>query len=149
MLGGTADINAAGTQGLGVLNFAAAETVMRLLGEYAIGPRTAPAVGDVAFVTVGIGVVSSDAAALGATALPDPADEPEYPWLYWADHALAFTATSLLDHGQPFSLRQGFDVKSMRKIKPRESLAFVVQNTSTGDPPLRLVAGNTRVLIAT
>ncbi len=71
-------------------------TFLRLLGEYVIGPTSAPVVGDKAIVTVGIGVVSVDAATLGASAMPDPEDEPDYPWLYWASHGIHFVDASVI-----------------------------------------------------
>ena len=70
-------------------------TAIRMLGEYTIGPDAAPAAGDQCTIGVGIGVVSSDAFAVGSTAMPDPVGEPEYPWLYWAEHDFHFVDTSL------------------------------------------------------
>ncbi len=148
--GGLLDFTADATQiGSSILNLGPA-TVLRMLGEYAIGPVTAPVTLETAELTVAIGVASSDAVALGASAMPDPADEPNYPWLYWAQHSLFFTTTNLDPAGETASVRHGFDVRSMRKIKPRESLVMVVQMTRvSGTPDLRIVLGSTRVLVAT
>ena len=63
-------------------------TVLRMLGEYAITLVPAPVALDECEIAVAIGVISSDAFALGASAFPDPVEEPEYPWLYWASHKL-------------------------------------------------------------
>ncbi len=139
------------TNGAGSLGFAEACTVLRMLGEYTIFPTSPPVAGDEVVVTIGIGVISSDAAALGATAFPDPSEEPEYPWLYWASHGFGYNGTLEESALLSSSLRQKFDVRSMRKIKPRESLQMVVQYAdvgSAGDPPLTIVTGVTRVLIA-
>ena len=135
---------------MGSRAFAEARTVLRLLGEYVAVPSAAPAANDQAIITVGIGVVSTDAATLGSTAMPDPFDEPEYPWLYWASHDFLFEDTSLDVGGHSTGLRRSFDVGSMRKIKPRESLVFVAQYTDVaGGPPMIFSASSTRVLLAT
>jgi len=126
------------------------ETVLRMIGEYIVVPTAAPTAADAAILAFGIGVVSSDAAELGATALPDPNDEAEYPWLYWASHAFHFQDTSVDPSQAGGSIRKAFDVKSMRKVKPRESLVFVVQYTNiAGSPPMTIVSGVVRVLTAT
>ena len=131
------------------LAFDEAWTVIRLLGEYSVGPGVAPVAGDQVAIGVGIGVVSSDAVAAGAGSMPDPVLEPGYPWLYWADHRLSFSSTSVDPSSNSASLRRAFDVKSMRKIKPRESLVLVAEYLNiVGDPPINFLAGKTRVLVA-
>ena len=123
------------------------ETVLRMLGEYAIQPTSAPTAADAVIITMGIAVVSTDAVAAGA--FPDPFGEPEYPWLYWASHPFHFPDT-VLESGQGVgALRRSFDVRSMRKMKPRESLAFVVEYADiAGTPPMTVLTGSTRVLSA-
>ncbi len=124
-------------------------TVIRMLGEYVISPTAAPTVADAATLTVGIGIVSADAAELGATAMPDPSTEPEYPWMYWASHAVHYASTEVDPSSRAGSIRHSFDIRSMRKFKPREALAFVVQYEDTaGNPPLTFMAGKTRILFA-
>ena len=67
------------------LDFTEVTTVLRMIGEYTISSTSAPVALDAANIGIGIGVVSSDAAAVAAGAgVPDPIDEPEYPWLFWA-----------------------------------------------------------------
>ena len=103
-------------------------TVMRMLGEYTIVADTAPVVAESAFLTVGIAVVSTDAFALGSTAMPDPAIELEFLWLYWAEH--------------------GF-IRSMRKLRARETLAVILQYAVTnGTPDIRMLMSSTRILLA-
>jgi len=137
-----------GTTGGGFASFTAASTILRCLMEYIIRPTIAPTALENALITVALGVVSSDAVELGATAMPDPNDEPEYPWLYWAEHAFFFSATGL-DNGGPVSgVRKFADIRSMRKIKPREALVWVVQYTDlVGTPALQVTLGSTRVLL--
>ena len=82
--------------------------------------------------------------------MPDPATDANYPWLYWASHKLFFTSSGNSgEGGAGYSLRRSFDIKSMRKLKPSESLAFVFQYSDiAGAPPLQFTAGQTRVLLA-
>ncbi len=123
-------------------------TVIRMLGEYIIAADAAPTAQDAVAIGFGIGVVSSDAVVVGSTAMPDPVDEPEYPWLYWAQHDFFFNDTSLVD-GNVRSLRRSFDIRSMRKLKPRESLVVVIQYADTaGSPPMQVLFAQTRVLVA-
>ena len=125
-------------------------TVLRTFGEYVIQPESALVALDRAVVTVAIGVVSTDAFGVGVTAMPDPADEFDYPWLYWASHAIWAGTMSADPNSQATTVRKAFDVKSMRKINPRESLAMIVQySNSAGTPPLAFFAGGMRVLLAT
>ncbi len=133
----------------GGFNFSASSTIIRMIGEYVITPTSAPTAGDSAIVTIGAGKVSSDAAALGATAMPDPAVEFGYPWLYWASHVFRFAGTSVDGGAAGASLRHRFDIRSMRKFKPNESLAIVVQySNNAGDPPLTLNLPSWRLLLA-
>ncbi len=130
------------------LNATASQTILRMLGEYALTAASAPVVGDAVDITVAIGIVSSDAASLGATALPDPADEPQYPWLYWASHPFEFRTTGVDTSSDATHLRRTFDIRSMRKMKPRETAIYVVQYSNrVGNPPMRGVFGQVRVLL--
>ena len=123
-------------------------TVLRMIGEYVIGPTSAPTALDACRVSVAIGVVSSDASAAGAASLPDPQDESDYPWLFWADHPFFFPVADADPDSAPTAVRRTFDIRSMRKIKPRESLQVVFQyGNITGDPPITVVMGQTRFLV--
>ena len=124
-------------------------TVLRMLGEYAIGSTAAPTALDACLISVGIGIVSADAAELGSTAMPDPSVEAEFPWMYWAEHAVFFSTTAADPNGANATVRRSFDVRSMRKIKPRETLALVAQYVDVvGAPPVQLVTAGIRVLFA-
>ncbi len=148
---GTKDLVGAADEAiLQILNFTGPGTILRMLGEYVIVPTAAPVAGDEALVTVGIGMVSTDAAALGETAMPDPASDADYDWLYWSSHRLVFGTTSVDPSSLGASVRKLFDVRSMRKFKPSSSLVMVVQlESGIGDPPVTISVGYTRVLIAT
>ncbi len=122
-------------------------TVMRLLGEYIIVPTSAPSAGDMARISIGIGKLSDDAVA--ASTLPEPDDEGNFPWLYFASHPFFFGTTSADPSSAGASVRVRFDIKSMRKLKARESLVTVLQYVDVaGAPPLTVHSGVTRVLVA-
>ena len=142
-------LTANATSAIASLPFTFAQTVIRMLGEYTIGPSSAPVATDAAQVAIGIGIISTDAFNVGGAALPDPAGNPEYPWLYWAEHAFHFPSTSLLSGADDASIRRSFDIRSMRKAKQGQSLVFVVQYVNvSGNPPLLLLESLTRVLVA-
>ena len=103
-------------------------TVLRILGSWGYGPGVVNVINDTAALTYAIGVFSSDAVAVGGTAVPDPEDEPGYPWLYYKSVLFEQTIAAQDSGGDP-RISRFFDinVKSMRKIKPRESLAIVFQ----------------------
>ena len=141
----TADATALG----GSLAFGSPATVLRMIGEYTIFPVSQPVVTEQAKLAVAIGVISSDAFAAGAASVPDPSGEPEYPWLYWAEHTFAYHDTTRDPSQAAGSLRHGFDIKSMRKMKPRETLAVIFQfDQLSSTPDLTISMGQTRVLIA-
>ena len=135
----------------GALPIVEAKTVLRMIGEYVISPTGTITGGDACFVAVAIGVVSSDAFAVGPSAVPDPAAEGEYPWLYYRSHPFWFpSAGAPLEPGSVGNVvRVPFDIRSMRKLKPRESLVFVAQYVDvSGTPPMNFMIGTTRVLLA-
>ena len=149
--GVTLALTASSTTSVGAFAATQALTIMRLLGEYLICPTGGGTfvANDRASITVGIGVVSTDAFVAGATSLPDPAGEPEYPWLYWAQHDFnLFTALAAGDwQGARAEHRQSFDIRSMRKMSPRQSLAFIIQYVDvSGVPPMSFEQSTTRVL---
>ena len=127
----------------------AGNTVLRIMGEYTISPTSAPVVSDLATVTVGIAIVSADAFELGLTVVPDPGSEPEYDWLYWRAHSMAFDNVLSDSSGANATLRRPFDVKSMRKLGARETLCSIVQYSDiSGSSPLSYEFSQARVLMA-
>ena len=146
---GIALMTAASTTLVGSLLFNIPGTILRMLGEYVIAPTINPVATDRAVVTVGIGFVSTDAATVGSTAMPDPDEEAEFPWLYWASHAFVFEDVDGV-YNPAETVRRSFDVKTMRRFKPGQSLACVVEYVDVlGAPPLTFLAGTTRVLFGT
>ena len=123
--------------------------VLRMIGEYQVASTGGGTIGaiDVCQVGVGIGVVSTDGFTAGAVS--DPISESDFPWLYWANHVLQFTV-AIADQNHPnANIRIPYDIRSMRKMKPRETLVFVFEYGDIfGAPPLSFGQGLTRVLFA-
>ena len=142
------DLVADGSSAGGSIAFTSPATVLRMIGEYVIGgtPGGTFAAADEVRIGLGLGMASTDAA--GSGVLPDPLEEPEYPWLYWADHAFAFEGATV-DRGNPaVALRRSFDIRSMRKFKPRESLIWNLQYAdAAGTPPITVNLSSVRVLL--
>ena len=133
------------------LAFTEASTILRMIGEYTISSTTVSVTFDAANIGIGIAVVSTDAAAVAAGGgVPEPITEPEYPWLYWAQHLMRFQSAELVQADGFSFVRKSIDIRSMRKVKPRESLVFVAEYIDGGgDPPVMVGLSGIRVLIAT
>ena len=108
-------------------------------------------VDDIASIGFAIGVVSSDAFTAGAGSLPDPLGEPEYPWMYWTRTTLhSFVAAAEEGLGSTVYRFPPFDSRSMRKIKPGQSLVQVIElGGLVGAPTVVMDLESTRVLIGT
>ena len=130
-------------------DFLEAGTILRMLGELSVTPgATGVTDNDAAQMTVGIGLVSTDAATLGSTAMPDPAAELDYDWLWWYSVAID-VPNEVSFAGQTASARIPISSKAMRRFKPRSSLVVIGQySDGVGIPPLSVI-GSTRVLVAT
>jgi len=133
----------------GSVAFVEAQTILRMLGEYVIGPdaTAAPTAGDRVSINVGIAVVSSDAAVV--TAVPEPGGEARYPWLYWANHPIIFEGNSVVPDDPRATRIVKFDIRSQRKVKPSESLVLITEyEDGNGAPSVLVTVGRTRVLVA-
>ena len=136
----------------GSIGFAGPGTILRMVGEYIICNTGMTVTGDAVEIIVGIGIISSDAFAAGVGLVPDPGAEPEYPWMYWQEHAFFFPVGGAphTPNSDMSEVRKVIDIRSMRKVKPRESLAFIVQYADiAGTPPMQIIQVGIRVLIAT
>ena len=135
----------------GRLTFAIPATILRVRGAVSLQFDETVQAGDVGAAVFGLAVVSEDAAV--AEAVPDPGQEPEFPWLWWSTIELeAIVAGS---NWTAFPLGPTADIlrvdsKAMRKVKPGESLIWICQITvATGAPVMILKFHPTRVLIGT
>ena len=141
---------AAGTTLISIASVGIAQTVLRLRGELLITPTVNPVGGDACVITAGIGIVSSDAALLGSTAMPDPAGDQSYPWLWWGSWSFfSETATAGDFLSNSIAHRQTIDSKAMRKVTAGQSIVAVVEYEDvSGTPPYTVLLANTRILVA-
>jgi len=79
----------------GAISFAIPATILRARGYVqAIFDETQQA-GDEIIFTAGLGIITTDNFDGGVTGVPDPAGEPEFPWLWWGQIKLeAFAAAA-------------------------------------------------------
>ena len=151
---GQLSISTDGTSGAGGLEALVPLTVLRCRGDVQAQFDATVQVGDQGILTFALAIVSADAFALGASAFPDPASEPEFPWLWWGQiflESISVAASAVNNTGWgPGAQRLELDTKAMRKMKLCETLAFVVQRTAlAGAPVIEVVLGQTRVLLGT
>ncbi len=134
------------------LPFTSAETILRIRGEFIVVPDPGAtfAASDEITICSALGMVSTAATAVPATGLPGPQDVVDYPWLWWHQMKLFFQDPTPGDQAWgPHTRLVEVDTKAMRKTKPSETLALVVQNTSVlGAPPVEYLASSFRVLVA-
>ena len=138
----------------GGLSFSEPGTIMRCRGSMFLGISAATAAGDEAKVAFGLALVSTDAFDAGSGSMPDPAAEPDYPWLWWTQETIfspfVIDGTGSDDSSGRVAIHIPIDTKAMRKVKPRMTLAMVSQYVDiSGTPALRWATNAVRVLVGT
>ncbi len=135
----------------GSIGFLIPATILRCRGRVWAQFDATMQVGDRMDLTFALGIISTDAFTLGATAFPDPAGEPEYPWLWWDQITLNSELTAGHTGGfGPEAQMLEIDTKAMRKVKPGESLFFCWQQSGASGAPVTIVNQSLiRVLIGT
>ena len=132
----------------GSLGFSAPATILRVRGVIAVAFNGGSQIADEAEITMGLGVFSTDAVAVGGTALPDPGSEPEYPWMWFGTFLML--SPSVEEDDTWSRIMMTLDTKAMRKVKPGESLVLVSEYLDiVGTPSLRLMVGQMRTLLGT
>ena len=133
----------------GSLAFSIPATILRWRSYFSVMFDETAQVGDRGIYTYAIGVFSTDAVA--AAEVPDPAAEPEYPWVFWTEMRLdAFQTLGPTGGWGSQAQRYEVDSKAMRKIKPGESLVALIQVTNLAGAPNALIdMAQLRVLIGT
>ena len=128
-------------------------TVLRLRGEILVTLTAGGtfAAGDQALLTMAAGMVSTDAATLGATAVPDPGTTEDigFPWIWWYQTVITAFSNSAESTNEGISNRIVVDSSAMRKVDTRQSLIWVFQYEDVaGAPPVTVMQANCRVLLA-
>ncbi len=145
----TQDFTADATALLNSTSFLTSQTVLRLMGEILVFPTAAPVAGDDATITIGVGIVTADAAALGTTAMPDPQAEPNFPWLWWKSIPVGYNNASVTQgEAAAGASRVTWESKAMRRVKGGQAIAIIAQyGDLSGTPPITVVLGATRMLL--
>ena len=135
----------------GGLSFTQPATLLRFRGYVsAFMGESGATVADRMIMTFGLMIMSTDAFTAGPASLPDPATEPEFPWIWWNELGLHTEVASGAEAWGVQALRIELDSKAMRKIKPGETVALIVQSTNqVGAPVVEVDIGQLRVLIGT
>ena len=105
-------------------------TLVRIRGSISLWLEVVTTVGD-AFgdVGVGIGIVSDDAFAIGATAMPGPLSDPGWDWMF-VEYLSAMVGRSVSESelvGPLGEVRVPIDTKAMRKVKPNQTVFGMVE----------------------
>ena len=127
-------------------------TLVRLHGLLAGTLSRAVSAGDGMSGAVGIGLVSNDAAAVGATAIPGPFSDPSWPG-WWFHQYFDLRGVAAQTIGQDVARNAGLDLhmpldsKAMRIMGSAETLVGVFEvGTETGDAQINWSA-QTRILV--
>jgi len=143
------DVTANSTFILAQQGFIDTFTVLRFVGELLVVPTGGGtfAAADAARVTVGLGIVTTDAATVGSSAMPDPADEPDFDWLWWYSTLVAWEDPTTPGQELGGTSRVPIASKAMRKMKPNMSVVILGQYVDVGGTPPVSVHANGRFLV--
>ena len=89
------------TNASGGLSVGSSTTILRCRGFVQAMFDASAQVGDNIFLTFGLGIVSSDAFAVGPGSLPDPSGDAGYPWLWWTQMILQAETTTPISSWGP------------------------------------------------
>jgi len=123
-------------------------TLRRLRGEILYTLTSVAAATDEVRMTSGIAVVSADAFVLGITAMPDPLEDAGYPWVWW--DTVNFNPEIAAPEGVDGvgSVRRVVDSKAMRKMKPDETLAWIVEFSGESGTVVAAAMASSRMLVS-
>jgi len=104
-------------------------TIVRTRGSISIHPQSAAADVDI-IGAIGFGIVSDEAFAVGASAIPGPWSNPDWGgWYVWRSFALQLeivgSPTSFLLWGWP---QLEIDSKAMRKVENNETMVVMAES---------------------
>ena len=121
----------------------AAATLVRTRGALVLEMLTSGGVTNEVTGAVGMIVVSSDAFAVGISALPGPLTDISNDWFVYEPFALATESANPPADSRVSHVMRQFDSRGMRKLKAGETLAMVieaVQSDATTGTVLRLAS---------
>ncbi len=108
------------------------------------------AAGDEMVVGLGLIIVQSDAVVAGAGSVPSPIEDAEAPWI-WLRHVPLASGDASAQNGADVNQADRFEIdsKAMRKIKPGQTMTFVMDGVISGGTPSATVSLITRCLVGT
>ena len=107
-------------------------TIVRIRGELMIQLATVSAADEGFVWTYGIGIVSADAFAVGASAVPNPQDDMDWPWMYHGFTQTVAPTGTLADIGSASVVRIPVDVKAMRILDLNQTLFMAIDALELG-----------------
>ena len=126
-------------------------TAVRVIVHLNVSPDVLSAIDGVVSFDVGIGVSSSEAFAVGVSALPDPDDATNYPprgWIWVDRYAVRNTVgAGPIDLNNAAEIRA--DIRAMRKIDKGKMFIIMKLSTAAGSGFGVNVVGRVRVLCLT
>jgi len=118
-------------------------TIVRIRGQVAVVSDVVATGGSFGHVTMGMIVVT--AAALAASAIPDPSADIGSDWIWWSDLPIArWTASD--NEGSIWRTMQ-IDSKAMRKVGFNQALVFVASTVACSGTNRANLCGAVRVLL--
>ena len=134
----------AGSSNLGV-NIAG--TLMRVRGDIQV-LLDVGAADDSMSCAAGLIVANDDAVAIGPTAFPSPSDDLDADWVWHGFFSMrSLSATQGTTEGAQVRSRE-IDTKAMRRFKPIDNLAMIVDGVVQSGSPTADFIGAFRVLLA-
>ena len=105
--------------------------------------------GDVVYLGFGLAIITTDSFN-DVSSWPDPLGDDDLSWLYWKGFHLRASEAAAEEALGASVVRFDVDTKAMRKIRPNETLLYVVQYSNVaGSPVVDFDVGSIRVLYGT
>jgi len=123
----------AATSAITVVTVTSPLTLYRTRGEI-VASIDGPTNNDKVGLSMGIIVATEEQVATGAGAMPDPAVDLAAEWLWHGFILLQSQAITTTSAGQQYD-RRSVDSKAMRRMKPTQSLVFIVRATPLANTP--------------
>ena len=130
--------SSSGIIGSGVAPVVDGLTIVRTRGEMLFYLDSATADNDGFLVAVGIGIVTADAFAIGATAVPSPLSDADWDgWLFY-DFRHVFAEVAAIDTAdRGWTARLVIDSKAMRRIGVNDVVFMTAEGAETGTSVVR------------
>ena len=133
--------------GAGIVALIDGLTIVRFRGFFEMFMEAAPAIGDGFVGAVGAGVVTSDAFAVGVTAVPNPVDDADWDgWLYHRFYSLHHSTATISNGVNAGREAWEVDSKAMRKLPSNETFFLSIQTVEQGAAQIE-VFFDSRVLL--